>query len=207
MPQRLLSLLLLSALVLMAGCAQQLKTPPPEQQLFLLDAACPIVAREQTPVPGVLVVRPMLVSPGYATRHLIYRRGADRYEDDYYNLFLARPEQLSTQCLMRCLAESGLFEQVLQPGSVLSPNYVLESSLTAIYADFHDGNKAVLRTQFFLLKAQDLNLAPVWQGRFEMTAPIADPSPAAVVAAMNQTLAKTIVELEQGIAGYLKGRE
>ena len=193
----------LVTLLLLASCVGQLKEAPTQQRMYLLTAESPARMTEKPLVTGPLSVRPMLVSPGYATRHLIYRSGADRYESDYYNMFLARPERLINQIVRGSLVDAGLFERVVQAGSVIEPAYVLESSLIALYADFHKGSVAVLKADFFLLQRQALDMVPVWESRLSIEEPLDDESADEVVAGMNRALTRMLEELTQGLAQVL----
>ncbi len=185
----------------LAGCAKDLKQPYPEKRYFGLTG--PAVVESSGPgLAGVCSVSRLAASPSYSSRELIYKTGANEFVSDYYNLFLTPPAGMVGQALRGHLAVTGAFAHVLEPGSGMRPDWVMEGSLEALYADFSDPAKpqAVVVVSLFLLKDAGFDYEIVLNRRYEKTATLPDREPSGVVQGMNQALADILGEWRADMA-------
>lgn len=202
----------LLALALLCGCAGSgggslFSQPDPDKRYFALQAERPMMACT-TGENSALKVRRTRVAPTYSSRELIYRTGEDAYISDYYNLFLVSPQDMLTEAVLEWFSGSGLFSQVLPATSALRPDYVLESSATRLYGDFSQAGKpkTVLEIQFFLLQDDDAQLKVIFCKDYVEETPLADRSPAGLVAGYQKALHAILGRLEADMAQTL-GRQ
>lgn len=143
-----LSLILLYTFV--TGCGG-LSKKYPERTYYMFEV--PAVKEKQPTVPGAVIdVWKFEISPGSTGNEFIYRMSDVNYKSDFYNQFFRPPSNLLTEAATRYLDSSGLFDEVLTPGSQGDATYYLESNVVKLYGDYRSAPKAVLEIQFFLLQ-------------------------------------------------------
>jgi cholesterol transport system auxiliary component len=143
-----LSLILLCTFV--TGCGG-LSKKYPERTYYMFEV--PAVKEKKATVPGAVVdVWKFEISPGSSGNEFIYRTSDVNYRSDFYNQFFRPPSNLLTEATTLYLGNSGLFEEVLTPGSQSDANYYLESNVVKLYGDYRAAPKAVMEIQFFLLQ-------------------------------------------------------
>jgi cholesterol transport system auxiliary component len=193
LPAGVLGILVLSAGVL-GGCAQN----APSRQYYLLTAQPPAPTAPAEAGRGVLLVEPLRVAAAFAGRQLVYRVNEYRYETDYYHQYLMPPEQMLSGQTQAWLAASGLFRQVVTPGSPLTPTWALVGSVPALYGDFAGPGTptAVLEIRFSLLGPADGNEATVFTQTYRAASPVPERTADAVVAALSQDLTQILTQLE-----------
>ena len=117
---------------LLTGC---LSRPALVHETFALHPSIGLQNTNSSPH-GVLVLRTVQVCPLFEGRCFVYRVGADLYEADRYAEFLVPPNRALAIALRACLRTSGLFADVLEPGSQLAADTVLEVHAFELYGDF-----------------------------------------------------------------------
>ncbi len=191
----------LASFVVLSGCGQ---SGVANRKYYLLDTA------RQGPAASVhsdatLRVRRFDVDQAFATRQLVYRVEATRYEPDFYDQFLVPPGIMIADKTRDWLADSGLFRRVTSTGSPLEAVYVLEGNILDLYADFTTGAtpRAVMEIRFFLLAAPDANEAVPLAKTYRAESSLAARTPNAVVGALSNDLADILTRLEADIAKAL----
>jgi cholesterol transport system auxiliary component len=171
---------------------------------FVLAAARPAQPPGQTRN-IVVAVRAFTVDPTYDSRGLLYRKGESEYQSDFYHEFLIAPQALITSQTRNWLAQSGLFQTVLEPGSLLDATHVLEGSVLALYGDLRgqDLPQAVLQIRFFLIATQDSKFQVVFTRDYRASCPAREKTADALVAAQDQCLAQILTELEKDLGTAL----
>jgi cholesterol transport system auxiliary component len=197
----ILVVLLLSAAGLF-GCAQSL----PQRQYYLLEAPRPAAA----PAPGsqaTLLIRPFRMDVAFVGRPLVYRVSEFRYESDYYHQFLIPPAAMLEEKTRDWLADSGLFAQIIPPGSAVEATHTLSAHVTALYGDFADraAPQAVLEIRFTLLGVPGPEQPTLLAQSYRAAAPISARTADAVVAALNQSLIQILARLEADLQQRLAG--
>ncbi len=191
------SAVFVSSLVL-SGCGQSAVA---SRKYYLLDTM-----RQGPPASvhsdATLRVRRFDVDQAFATRQLVYRVEATRYEPDFYDQFLVPPGVMITEKTRDWLAASGLFQRVTSTNSPLEAAYVLEGNVLSLYADFTTGAtpRAVMEMRFFLLATSDANEAVPLAKTYKAESPLADRTASAVVDALSTDLADILTRLEADIA-------
>lgn len=191
--------LLLAALC--SGCAGRSSYA---KRQFVLEVTRPAQPARQSH-DAVLAVRSFSIDPLYDGRGLKYRKGESEYETDFYNEFVLAPQVLLTSQTRNWLSRSGMFETVLEPGSLIEPTHILEGNVLVLHGDFRDGKapQAVMQIRFFLIATQSSSpqivLAQDYQAVQEAQAPTAD----ALVAAVDRCLEQILSALEEDLGKVL----
>lgn len=184
-------------MVMALGCARS----APNRVNYLLAAS-----RQGPPVPavgeGVLDVRRFSIDAEFAGRGLVYRTGEYTFERDAYREFLVSPAQMITGRVRDWLSLSGLFEQVLAPGSRILPTHTLEGNVLALYADLRDADApaAVLELRCFLIAGEGGSEKVVFARNYKSVKPLESDTAEALVAAFDACLIEILTNLERGLA-------
>ena len=119
---------------------------------FVLEATRPAQPVRQ-PHDVVLAVRGFTIDPLYDGRGLKYRKGESEYEADFYNEFVIAPQVLLSSQTRNWLSRSGMFQTVLETGSLVEATHILEGNVLVLYGDFRDRKlpQAVMQIRIFLI--------------------------------------------------------
>ena len=193
---------LAASATLVAGCGAKSY----EKQQFLLDAR-----RASSTTAGsrqnVVEVRRFTIDPAFSGKGLTYRKGEFEYESDFYNEFLLAPDAMVTEKVRNWLSLSGLAQRVLDPGSYVDPNYVLEGNVIALYGDFRTPSspKAVTELRVFLLEMQaGAEPAIVFGKTYESSVGVESAGPEGLVEAFDRCLVGILGDLEKDLAERLR---
>lgn len=182
--------ILFAAGTLLGGCS--LDRPYPAKNTFVLRAGD--VPRARATVPKSVRVEQVRIAPPFDGRSLVYRTGDVAFNRDYYNVFIADPENLATGELIRLLSESKAFERVAGSGSMGNSDVSLECMVTDLYADERTptAGVAICRARFRLLQDVPGSTYVVGDWTFEAKAPVAADSGAAVAEALGVAFGKCV---------------
>ncbi len=183
------SLLSLPLLLCCVGC---LSRPALIHQTFAFQSP-PITNAPVVQNGHVVTLRAVEVSPLFEGRSLAYRTGPESYELDPYASFLVTPANALAIPLRAYLRNSGAFQNVLDQGSPLVADTVLQTHVTELYGDFRQPNQpaAVLSLRLLLLRARttqppELLLEKAYSRRVTLR----EKTAAAVVAGWDQALSE-----------------
>ncbi|HWX46793.1 MAG TPA: hypothetical protein VNZ61_01900 [Roseomonas sp.] len=195
--------LMLLALPMLAACSVLPEYPYVEVKRFPLAPR-----REAPPARGgrrrVLLVRLMRSAPSLDTRGLRSLRPDGTESVDFYAEWSAPPAELAEEALRRWLTDTGLFSAVIVPGSRAQADLVLETELTALYADLGRG-EARVGLSGVLMRETGSDSRILAQLSLTGTAPLPPERPLppeAAAAAMNAAFADALGQLEQRLARY-----
>jgi len=76
------------------------------------------------------------ISPIFQSRSFTYRIGENSYEQDPYAGFLVPPERALAESIRAWMRLGATYGRVVDPGSGITPNMVVEVSITELYGDF-----------------------------------------------------------------------
>lgn len=198
-PTRIISAL--ASFALMTGCVSMERSYP-EKRLFALEVSND--GKSSQPIDGVaLRVRRFRVSPRYERKSFVYRKSELNYESDFYNEFLVSPASLFTEEVRQGLADSGLFQHVVDPGSQLDFTHTLEGNVSELYGDYRDAGspKAVLEMEFLLVRDSYSRPAIVFQKKYRREIAIKNRSPETLVTGWSEALKQIIADLRGELAG------
>ena len=197
--QLLCLVLALSALTI-GGCSQDAYT----REYFILDVVRQ-ASRSQTPADATIEVNRFNINSAYASRNLVYRLGRFEYEPDYYRQYMIAPATMITEETRRWLADSGLFKQILPPGSQVSPTYTLQGLITSLYGDFTDkaAPTAVMRIRFFFTQRKGAGDTVIFSQSYRAAAPLADKTGQGLIDAFSKDLIEILTSLEADLQKVL----
>lgn len=196
----------LLALLIASGCSIP-RRESIQKQTYLLKVEHP----EQTfslPINACFNIRMARVAPAFAGSQLVYRTGPVTYEQDYYHTFLSAPDEQFDEIVKRWFRDS---RQFVCRGSAdpAEKMLTLESHLDGLYTDFENPvPEGVVQMHFYLSRYDaDCGCAvELLKKSYTARTPVSQPEPGAdqLVAAMSQSVAKILLEVEEDIAAQLR---
>jgi cholesterol transport system auxiliary component len=178
--------------ILCVGCVS-LERSYPEKRYFVIQIEEP--KRAGADNGQILAVTNLHISPRYADRSFVYRTSEAEYEADFYNQFLSAPAILISEETRKALAAAP-FKFIVAPSSPLTPNYVLEGSINALYGDFRNlsAPAAVLELEFFLHNENPASPGVVLQKRYRKSIPLKERSPQALARGWSDALEAIVAD-------------
>lgn len=177
------------------GCVK-IKKAYPDKRNYVLEAQRPDSSPRTPPRADSICVRNFTVSPRYESGELVYRHSELNYAADFYNRFFVSPEILVTEETRTWLKESGMFRNMLEPGSHAIPQYILEGYVATMQGDFRKSPLAVLEIQFLVSDGADAPGRILMQKDYRREVPLPKAEANALVQGLNQALAQILQDLE-----------
>lgn len=192
-----LALAVLMWLVSVPSCS--ITRPSIERHLFTIEVSGAAPA-DAVRIPATLKVGRISMEPPYGGTSFMYRIGALQYEADYYNGFVAAPNELLGLEIARWLRGAGLFAAVREPASPLTGDYVLDGLVTELYGDLRNSEDpaAVLAIRVYLRRA-DAQGALVFEHMYSQRVPIGNTSPEALAHGYGVALGQVMTKLERDL--------
>lgn len=178
------------------GCAKLDKSYP-ERKYYVFDVTPNVSA--SVPIPNsVLKIRRFRVSPAYHGNEFVYRISSDGYESDFYNQFFKSPSSLITQVVYKWASRSSPFEYVVEAPSEVTPDFILDGVVNAIYGDYSASGspKAILRIQIFLLIEVAAKREIVFSKTYREEIDINSKAPNDLVAGWDEALTNIMTDFE-----------
>jgi ABC-type uncharacterized transport system auxiliary subunit len=194
-PRSIVSILaMLAAVLALPGC---LSKPPLHKQTFTFGA--PEISPTNV-ITGdhVLGIRHLRIAPPFDGRSLVYRTGEFSYVRDPYAEFLDPPEEALMAPVRGWLSRAGGFSDVVDAGSALKPDTVVEISVTEFYGDFRRSTHpcAVVTMHLVFFEARNgVPTKPILQQEYSRSIPVTAPSAAALMAGWNQAFGGIFAEV------------
>jgi ABC-type uncharacterized transport system auxiliary subunit len=178
-------LAILAAVPALCGC---LSKPPLHKQTFTFGAP-PTASGGAAAGDRVLGIKSLRIAPPFDGRSLVYRTGEFSYVRDPYAEFLDPPEEEMLAPVRGWLSRTGGFSEVVDAGSALKPNTVVEINVTRFYGDFRRSDHAcaivTMRLVFFEAR-NGVPTKPILQQEYSRSIPVTAPSAAALMEGWNQ---------------------
>jgi hypothetical protein len=136
----------------------------------------------------------------YDKRAFIYRTGPESYEIDDYAGFLAPPGRVIGFPIRTYLLNSGLFKDVVEPGSVIPAKKNIEVYVVDLYGDFQkpDAPAAVLSLRVHMYDAE--NYSSDLDKNYSSRVPLKTKTAAGVAAGWSQGLAEIMKQVKEDMA-------
>jgi len=193
-PRSIVSILaILAAILALCGC---LSKPPLHKQTFTF-GALPAATATASAGDRVLGIRHLRLAPPFDGRSLVYRTGEFSYVRDPYAEFLDAPEEELIAPVRGWLRRTGGFSNVVDAGSALKPNTVVEISVTQLYGDFRQSEHpcAVVTMRLVFFEARNgVPARPILQQDYSRRMPVTAPSAAALMEGWNQAFGVIFAE-------------
>ena len=187
-------LAILAAILVLCGC---LSKPPLHKQTFTFGAP-PTAAAGAGAGDRVLGIRHLRIAPPFDGRSLVYRTGEFSYVRDPYAEFLDPPEEEMMAPVRGWLSRAGGFSDVVDAGSALKPNTVVEIRVTELYGDFRQSEHpcAVVTMHLVFFEARNgVPTKPILQQEYSRNIPVTAPSAAALMEGWNQAFGGIFAEV------------
>jgi cholesterol transport system auxiliary component len=186
--------LLLACICTLTGC---LSRPALDKQTFAFGmpviAATNVVAGDQ-----VLGIRNLQIAAPFEGRSLVYRTEEFSYVRDPYAEFLEPPtEELMSPLRESLRAEAG-FSAVVDAGSALKPDTLVEINVNQLYGDFRQPEHpaAILTMRFVFFDAT--NGVPgkvIFQQEYSRSIPLSTPTAAMLMAGWDRALSEILAQV------------
>lgn len=150
------------------------------------------------------MLRSVDVSPVFDNNSFIYRTGPETYEIDHYASFMAAPGQAIAIGIRSRLLASGHFRNVVDSGSLVPANVLMEVHVSELYGDFSQPGKdaAVLSMRITLFRAENSgNRRPLFQNDYSRRIALKKNTAADVMAGWNEALNEIMTDFTAGLPG------
>jgi len=150
-PTKTVFVLLPAIALLCAGCANRAKIAE-AKQFYILKVQSP--PRQNTQIPGIVKIRQVCAAAPYESSSFVFDLGQGRFQRDYYNQYIAPPDEQLTELLAVWLREAAVFSNTITGSSKAWPDYILEPHLLGLYCDISEKTAPVVKVamRFVLLK-------------------------------------------------------
>jgi uncharacterized lipoprotein YmbA len=188
---------LLAGAVAMAGCGTN---PVWKRQTFAFKTPEMPLAYFQT---NLVALSRVTISPLFQSQSFTYRTAESTYEQDPYAGFLAPPDRLLAEAIRASLRSAGTFGKMVEPGSDLTPSLVVEVSINELDGDFRNPAKpeGAMAIHFTIYKENVDGPGSVLTDKMcAYQTPLADRSPAALMAAWNADLRQIMEQINSEYA-------
>ncbi len=168
----------------------------PEQQTYMLNIAMPQQEKITTKHNLLMIATPTIAAQ-FQNNTFVYRTSAIHYLTDYYNAFFIPPNLQIKQLITEYLSHAGLFQQVVGQSNIMRADLILQTEITALYADYRNSNypKGVIAMQFMLLNKEAKKSEILFNTTFSETIPLQQKDSQSLVLAWNQGLQKILKQL------------
>jgi cholesterol transport system auxiliary component len=180
--------------LLLGGCT--LSRPNPDQSTWLIvpERSAPPRA---TPVNMHLKMGNFSANPPYDGKSLVYRMSENKYEKDFYNVYLVYPRDMVANATQKWLTESKAFTLIVEQPTTFFPLYQLQGVVDEFYGDYRDQPTAVVTIQFYASSSFNGKNGMFSTPRITKRVPLADKSTQALITGQQQALNEVLQELEQ----------
>ena len=140
------------------------------------------------------------VSTPFDGMSLVYRLGDQRYEKDFYNVYVSLPNEMIGNATRQWINQSGIFAMAVGQGNTLFPYYTLQASVDEFYGDYRISPEAVVSIEFFLTTVTTAKKDPLISiNRYTKRIALKDNTPQALVAGQQQALEEILNQFESDL--------
>jgi cholesterol transport system auxiliary component len=184
---------LLMLAITFCGCVSR---PALNEQTFAFST--PASAATNSVANGhVLEIKSLQIAPPFDGRSLIYRTGEFSYQRDPYAKFLGLPAEGLVGPVSEMLRRDGGFSEVVQPGSAVQPDTLVELTIIQLYGDIRKPRSpcAVLAMQVtFIAATNGMPVKVILQNNYSKRIPINSTTPAALMEGWSEGLVGILAE-------------
>lgn len=178
---------------LLTGCG--LSQSNPDQSTWLITPERAGTPRP-TPVKLQLKMGSFSANTPFDGKSLVYRVSENRYEKDFYNLYLIYPRDMVANATRQWLQKSNAFSQVVEQSTTFFPMYQLQGVIDEFYGDYRGTPEAVVTIQFYASASFTSDNNVFSSPRISKRVALKDKSPQALIDGQQQALAEVLAELE-----------
>ena len=178
---------------LLTGCG--LSQSNPDQSAWLVVPERTGAARA-TPVKLQLKMGAFSANTPFDGKSLVYRLSDNRYEKDFYNVYLVYPRDMVANATRQWLVKSNAFSQIVEQSTTFFPMYQLQGVIDEFYGDYRGTPEAVVTIQFYASASFTSQQSVFSAPRITKRVALKDKSPQALIDGQQQALAEVLAELE-----------
>jgi cholesterol transport system auxiliary component len=185
---------LLVSVCVLTGC---LSRPYLKKETFSFDT--PVAATTNVIKDShVLGIRSLKIAAPFEGRSFVYRTGEFSFERDPYAEFLVPPAEALMSPVCEWLRRNGNFSAVVEAGSALKPDTLVEIGVSQLFGDFRQPEHpaAILTMRFVFFDAT--NGVPgkaIFQQGYSRSIPLGTPATAELMKGWNQALDEILVQM------------
>ncbi|MCE7526984.1 ABC-type transport auxiliary lipoprotein family protein [Polynucleobacter sp. IMCC 30228] len=148
--------------------------------------------------PVWLKVGTISVTAPFDGKSLVYRLSEGRYDKDFYNAYIALPNEMFANATRTWLNDAGVFRLTVDQSNSFFPYYTLQAHVEEFYGDYRTKPEAVVTIQYFLSAASTSKAANpvIFTPRYSQRIALADNSRAALIQGYQQALTAILQQLE-----------
>lgn len=182
------------ATLLLGACS--LSRPNPDQSSWLVMPERTAAPRAN-PIKMHLKMGSFSANAPYDGKSLVYRMSDNKYEKDFYNVYLVYPRDMVANATQKWLTQSNAFSLIVEQPTTFFPMYQLQGVIDEFYGDYRDQPTAVVTIQFYASTSFSSKNGMFSTPRISKRVRLADKSTQALVTGQQQALAEVLQELEQ----------
>lgn len=182
------------AMLVLGACS--LSRPNPDQSSWLVTPERTAAPRA-TPVNMHLKMGNFSANAPYDGKSLVYRMSDNKYEKDFYNVYLVYPRDMVANATQKWLTQSNAFTLIIEQPTTFFPMYQLQGVIDEFYGDYRDQPTAVVTIQFYASSSFNGKNGMFSTPRITKRVPLADKSTQALINGQQQALSEVLQELEQ----------
>jgi len=182
------------ATLLLSACS--ISRPNPDQSSWLVVPERTAAPRA-TPINMHLKMGNFAANAPYDGKSLVYRMSDNKYEKDFYNVYLVYPRDMVATATQKWLTQSNAFTLIVEQPTTFFPMYQLQGVIDEFYGDYRDQPTAVVTIQFYASASFNGKNGMFSTPRITKRVPLADKSTQALITGQQQALTEVLQELEQ----------
>jgi cholesterol transport system auxiliary component len=185
---------LLAGICTLTGC---LSRPALDKQTFAFGMSA-IVATNVIVNDRVLGIRNLQIAAPFDGRSFVYRTSEFSYVRDPYAQFLESPGEELIAAVRGRLRGNGDFSAVVEAGSLLKLNTLVEVSISQLFGDFSQPGHpaAILTMRFVFFDATDgVPGKAIFQQEYSQSIPLSTPTAAALMDGWERALDEILVQV------------
>lgn len=182
------------ATLILGACS--LSRPNPDQSSWLVMPERTAAPRAN-PVKMHLKMGSFSANAPYDGKSLVYRMSENKYEKDFYNVYLVYPRDMVANATQKWLTQSNAFTQIIEQPTTFFPMYQLQGVIDEFYGDYRGQPTAVVSIQFYASTSFNSKNGLFSTPRITKRVPLADKSTQALITGQQQALSEVLQELEQ----------
>jgi len=196
-PQRTKNIILLFLVACICGLTGCISRPALTRQTFAFSA--PTIFSTNAVAGGhVLGIRKLQIAAPFDDRSFVYRTGEFSYVRDPYAGFLGSPADALLAPMRGWLRDSGSFSAVVEAGSALKPDTLVEINVSQLFGDFRQSEHpaAAITMRFVFFDAPNgIPGKVILQQAYSRSVPLEALTAAALMDGWNRALAEILAEV------------
>lgn len=188
----------------LAACVPRSDQQPPSTQHYSFESPRTTTKTPLHSLSNVISISPASIHSTFAGKSFVYKKGGYEYWHDPYRQFTASPNMLITHFIQTDLCQQST-TIIIDSDSLLKPNYILQLSIEALYADYEDkaAPQAVTAIDATLFHIKEGDAIPIANEFFSQSLPIKPNDPNDLMRAYSENLSLIDKKISTLIAEHI----